>query len=184
MLQVKSYGQQNIKAIQVDYTSAALNTNDVFVICFRSNTYYIWCGKRSTGDEREAAKSILAMHKREPEMVIESQERDEFWQALGSKQPYASDKRPKKSSSSSSSSVVVQKQNIVRLYEITNLPQSTTTSGGIVSAGVTPKPFLLAECYQFVQEDLSPYEVMLLDIWDALFVWIGSSTNRINYLIS
>ena len=151
----------------------------MFIICSRSSAYYIWCGKRSTGDEREAAKSILAMHKREPEMVIESQERDEFWQALGGRKPYTCDKRPKRVAAATQQ----QRQTIVRLFEITNLPQSTSASGGVISAGVTPKPFLLAECYQFVQEDLSPQEVMLLDIWDSLFVWIGSSKNYSLFLI-
>lgn len=66
MLQIKSYGSFNIKAIQVDYLASNLNSNDVFIICHKAITFYIWCGKSSTGDEREAAKLILQAQKKNP----------------------------------------------------------------------------------------------------------------------
>ena len=56
MLQIKSYGPYNKKAIQVEYKASSLNSNDVFVMCQSLNQYCIWCGKGSTGDEREFAK--------------------------------------------------------------------------------------------------------------------------------
>ena len=45
MLQVRAYGQLNIKAIQIELKAALLNTNDVFIICSNDKTYYVWCGK-------------------------------------------------------------------------------------------------------------------------------------------
>lgn len=168
MLQIKSYGQHNIKGVQVDFSSSSLNTNDVFIICHKSSAFYIWCGKRSTGDQREAAKSILAVQKREPEMVIETQERDEFWQAIGGKKSYTLEKRAQ----------VAPTQTIVRLFEAMNL-SSISNSGVIVSNGNSGSTSVsrvsFAEVYLFSQEDLSPYEIMLLDAWDSIFIWIGSS---------
>ena len=40
--------------------AASLNSNDVFVL-FTKSSVYIWCGKGSTGDEREMAK-LIAKH--------------------------------------------------------------------------------------------------------------------------
>jgi advillin len=149
MLQVKSYGPLNIKAVQVDFKSSALNSNDVFIVCSRGREFYIWCGKGSTGDEREAAKLMLCAQKREPEMVIESQERDEFWAALGGKQPYHSEKRLQFAAHTP----------VARLFEVSN-------SSGKVN---------VSEIFQFTQDDLSPTDVMILDMWDSVFIWIGAS---------
>jgi hypothetical protein len=149
MLQVKSYGPLNIKAVQVDFKSSSLNTNDVFIVSNKGREFYIWCGKGSTGDEREAAKLMLCAQKREPEMVIESQERDEFWTVLGGKQPYNIEKRIKLSAHTP----------VARLFEVSN-------SSGKVNVN---------EVYNFTQDDLNPTDVMILDVWDSVFVWIGSS---------
>jgi len=45
---------------QVPCRAASLNSNDVFVL-FTKSKVYIWCGKGSTGDEREMAK-LVAQH--------------------------------------------------------------------------------------------------------------------------
>jgi villin 1 len=42
---------------QVDFQASSLNSSDVFVVCTGA-ICYIWCGKGSTGDEREMAKKI------------------------------------------------------------------------------------------------------------------------------
>ena len=95
MLQVRAYGQFNTKAIQVEYKASSLNSNDVFVICGESAEFYVWCGKGSTGDERETAKSIVLALKKEPQIVIESQEKEDFWAALGGLMPYHNEKAAK-----------------------------------------------------------------------------------------
>jgi hypothetical protein len=91
MLQIRSYGPDNTKGIQVDFGAQSLNSNDVFIIISASDTY-VWYGKGSTGDERETAKQICKMFKKEPEMVFETQEKDHFWNLLGGKCTYSNDK--------------------------------------------------------------------------------------------
>jgi hypothetical protein len=46
--------------LKVDLRAASLNTNDVFLLKIGGSSY-IWCGKGSTGDEREMAKKIAAV---------------------------------------------------------------------------------------------------------------------------
>ncbi|KAF6030460.1 qua [Bugula neritina] len=60
MLQVRGASALNTKAVQVPCRAASLNSNDVFVL-FTKSKVYIWCGKGSTGDEREMAK-LVAQH--------------------------------------------------------------------------------------------------------------------------
>lgn len=46
--------------LKVDLRAASLNTNDVFLLKIGGSSY-VWCGKGSTGDEREMAKKIAAV---------------------------------------------------------------------------------------------------------------------------
>lgn len=61
LLHVRGSGvnSQNIRAIQVPMKAESLNSNDCFVLMTPTVTY-VWCGKGSTGDEREMAKKIAA----------------------------------------------------------------------------------------------------------------------------
>lgn len=90
-------------------------------------------------------------------MVIESQERVEFWFILGGKKSFTTEKVGQRGP----------QQTIVRLFEVSNLPIAGRIN--------------LSEVYQFVQDDLSPSEIMLLDAWDSLFVWIGASKNSLSF---
>jgi hypothetical protein len=56
--------------LKVDLRAASLNTNDVFLLKSGGNNY-IWCGKGSTGDEREMAKKIAAVVAPDQEVVYE-----------------------------------------------------------------------------------------------------------------
>lgn len=127
----------------------SLNSNDVFIICHNSEIFYIWCGKSSTGDEREAAKSIVLSAKQEPEIIIESQEKNEFWSCLGGKAEYQTGKRFFK----------INQTTFARLFEISN-------SSGRLNVN---------EILQFSQADLNSNDMMLLDLRDYIFLWTGSS---------
>ena len=54
---------------------------------------FLWCGKGSTGDERELAKQIALKDRVDFTTVYEGQEKSEFWEAIRGKEEYASDKR-------------------------------------------------------------------------------------------
>lgn len=153
MLQVKSFGPMNTKALQIEMRACLLSSSDVFVICYKERQYFIWCGKGSTGDEREIAKSMVYAKKSEPQMVFECQERDDFWQLLGGKQAYLNDKRV-----DGSSTLMCQ----ARLFEIINL------SGKSV----------VTQVYHFKQEELNSSEIFILDAWHSIFIWMGSNSSR------
>ncbi|XP_076448458.1 advillin-like isoform X2 [Babylonia areolata] len=151
MLQVRGTTPHNTKAVQVDLKASSLNSNDVFVI-FTKTAVYIWAGKGCTGDEREMAKIVAARSPRTSTMVFEGQEKDDFWNVLGGKEEYASEKRLQDEGS-----------HPPRLFQISN------ASGNLKAE----------EILDFVQEDLIPEDVMLLDCWDCLYLWVGKGSNKV-----
>ncbi|VDH98590.1 advillin [Mytilus galloprovincialis] len=151
MLQVRGTNPLNTKAVQVDLDAESLNSNDVFVI-FSKKAIYIWSGKGSTGDEREMAKRIASASPRNPTMVFEGQEKEDFWTCLGGKKPYSSDKRLQEPDSG----------HPARLFQLSN------------AAG----KFTCDEIPDFAQPDLVEDDVMILDVWDSVYIWIGSGANQ------
>lgn len=148
MLQVRGTSILNTKAIQVPMEAASLNSNDVFVV-FTKTATYIWCGKGSTGDEREAAKFVAKRSPRESTIVIEGQEKAGFWDAIGGKGEYQSDKRLQEPES----------EHPARLFQLSN------ASGR----------FTCEEIPEFQQQDCVTDDCMILDVWSVVYVWIGEN---------
>ncbi|XP_036386715.1 advillin [Megalops cyprinoides] len=155
LFQVSGSEPSNTKAIEVPALAASLNSNDVFLL--KSQTVrYLWCGKGSSGDERAMAKEISSViGQGTEEIMAEGMEPTEFWNLLGGKAPYASDKRLQQ--------VVLDHQ--PRLFECSN------KTGRFIATEVT----------QFTQDDLSEEDVMLLDTWDQVFIWVGNEANEVEH---
>uniref|UniRef100_A0A3B3VVJ4 Advillin n=1 Tax=Poecilia latipinna TaxID=48699 RepID=A0A3B3VVJ4_9TELE len=157
LFQVRGSDPSNTKTIEVPALATSLNSNDVFLLKSQSGIY-LWCGKGSSGDERAMAKEVssvvgLGSEKGFEEIVAEGQEPVEFWELLGGKAPYANDKRLQQ--------VVLDHE--PRLFECSNKTGR----------------FIVSEVAQFTQDDLSEDDIMLLDTWDQLFLWIGKEANEV-----
>ncbi|XP_036415559.1 advillin [Colossoma macropomum] len=155
LFQVSGSDSSNTKAIEVPALAASLNSNDVFLLKSQG-AIYLWYGKGSSGDERAMAKevsTVLGQGSFSAEIMAEGQEPVEFWNLLGGKAPYANDKKLQQ--------VVLDHQ--PRLFECSNKTGR----------------FIVTEVTQFGQDDLSEDDVMLLDTWDQIFLWIGNQANEV-----
>ncbi|KAG1945200.1 villin-1 [Pimephales promelas] len=141
----------NTRATEVTSRSSSLNSNDVFVLS-TDKCCYLWYGKGCSGDEREMAKSLAdIISKREKNVIAEGQEPADFWVNLGGKSQYASSKRLQDETTSVTP----------RLFECSN------QTGRFIATEIT----------HFNQDDLDEDDVMLLDIWDQVYLWIGKGAN-------
>uniref|UniRef100_A0A672RFD4 Villin like n=1 Tax=Sinocyclocheilus grahami TaxID=75366 RepID=A0A672RFD4_SINGR len=152
ILIVRGTHEMNTKATEVPTRASSLNTNDVFLLKTHQNVF-LWYGKGCSGDEREMGKAVAdLLSEQDKQVVMEGQEPAAFWVALGGKAPYASDKRLEKEVA----------PHEPRLFECSNQTGR----------------FLVTEVADFTQDDLDEDDVMLLDTWEEIFLWIGNSANQ------
>uniref|UniRef100_A0A8B9LXM9 Villin-like n=1 Tax=Astyanax mexicanus TaxID=7994 RepID=A0A8B9LXM9_ASTMX len=152
LFQVRGTNEINTKATEVPARASSLNSNDIFLLKTDLVTY-TWYGKGCSGDEREMGKVVSdVLSKQDKQIVMEGQEPPQFWVALGGKGAYSSDKRFEREVALHSP----------RLFNCSNQVGQ----------------FRMTEVAQFTQDDLDEDDVMLLDTWDELFLWIGNSANQ------
>jgi hypothetical protein len=160
LFQVRGTNDWNVRAIQVDEEPKSLNSGDVFVLETPKNVF-LWFGKGCTGDEREFAKAIVksVVPKRGGsfESVMEGSEPEEFWRGIGWD---PANGRP---------TYAELKENTEEEYHEPRLFQCSNARGY----------FYVEEVFDFDQEDLIEEDVMLLDTYNEVFVWIGSQANAV-----
>ncbi|XP_032360262.1 villin-1 isoform X2 [Etheostoma spectabile] len=152
LFQVRGTNELNSKATEVPARASSLNTNDVFLLK-TDHIIYLWYGKGCSGDERVIGRAMSdVLSKQDKQVVMEGQEPAEFWVAVGGKAPYASDKRLQREEPPHSP----------RLFECSNQTGQ----------------FRMTEVDDFAQSDLDEEDVMLLDTWEEIFLWVGNSANE------
>jgi hypothetical protein len=153
LFQVKGTTSVNTRAVQRPEVAASLNSNDCFVLETPSATY-IWYGKGCSGDERDMANQVAGAvsPSSEPVKIQEGSEPEAFWEALGGKGEYASGKMFEE----------VLPSHPPRLFQCSNAKGR----------------FFVEEIFDYAQEDLVEEDVMILDVYDSLYVWVGRGANE------
>ncbi|XP_054458260.1 scinderin like a [Anoplopoma fimbria] len=138
------------RAVEVAPTASSLNTNDVFVLK-SPDSLFVWKGKGATPEEEDAAKYVAGLLGGTATEVEETKEPAHFWKALGGKKDYQT-------------SLALQKTvKPPRLFGCSN------KTGRLIAEEVPG---------EFTQMDLAPDDVMILDTWNHIFVWVGNDANE------
>lgn len=142
----------NTRAAQVAATASSLNSGDTFILR-TPDAIHVWQGAASNDEERQVAHNIANVIKgnRAVHTVNEDSESDAFWEALGGKGDYPRVK------------TIDQAAYEPRLFHC------TTASRGY---------FTVEEIPDFSQEDLINDDVMLLDAYDEIYVWVGHDATK------
>lgn len=180
------------KAISVDALAKNLNTNDALVLFETKMKAVTWLGKGVSDEEAELAKDLASRlggsgvficlysssflnivqgdstslrnfipllysnciskssQQATTTTLKESEETDEFWELLGGKTEYASDP------------CLSDPDFAPRLFQVSNATGALRVD----------------EIWDFTQEDLIDEDVMLLDTFSTVYVWIGSLAHR------
>ncbi|XP_062266337.1 adseverin [Platichthys flesus] len=150
--------RQNLATItriaEVDARATSLNSNDAFLLKMADGRGYLWRGKGSSEEEVKGAKYIEKELKCSSNSIMEGSEPDEFWDVLGGKTEYQTSERLE-------SQIMTHPP---RLFGCSN------KTGRFIIDEVPG---------EFTQDDLAEDDVMLLDAWDQVFVWIGKDANEV-----
>ncbi|KAM7400952.1 hypothetical protein PAMA_005241 [Pampus argenteus] len=138
------------RAVEVTASASNLNTNDVFVLKTPS-AVFVWQGVGASDEEMEAAKHVVGSLGGSASNVSEGKEPGEFWSALGGKKDYQTSKSLR---------------NMVKPPRLFGCSNKT----GTIIVEEVPG--------DFTQSDLATDDVMLLDTWDQIFIWVGKDANE------
>ncbi|KAB0798553.1 hypothetical protein PPYR_09546 [Photinus pyralis] len=148
LLQICGSTSYSTKALEVAAQASSLNSNYCYVFKKRKH-YYIWCGNFSTGDQREMAKGFIG---KDFSILMEGKESANFWDDLGGQSPYHTSKLSNDD----------ENLRVPRLF----------------NCRIVNGRFKAEECVNFTQNDLLPEDVLLLDTWKSVFMWMGSLSSN------
>ncbi|XP_050992634.1 adseverin isoform X2 [Labeo rohita] len=139
---------------EVDAKASSLNSNDAYLLKLPNGDGYLWKGKGASEEEERGAKYMSEKLKCKINLITEGKEPEDFWKALGGKTTY-------------------QTSEMLETETTEHLPHLFACSNK------TGK-FIIEEVPgEFNQDDLAEDDVMLLDVWDQVFVWIGKDANEV-----
>jgi len=153
LYQVRSSELGGTKAIEVASKACSLNSNDAFVLK-TADKCFIWEGIGASEIETKAAEIVAKeTTTSKPILLKENGESEEFWNILGGKADYANDPRLFEDLD----------DNPARLFAISN------AKGNVCVEEIAG---------EFTQTDLEVDDVMMLDTWKEVYLWIGNGANQ------
>uniref|UniRef100_A0A671U234 Gelsolin n=1 Tax=Sparus aurata TaxID=8175 RepID=A0A671U234_SPAAU len=154
LFQVRANSAGDSRAVEVDPSSSCLNSSDVFLL-LSSSGCWMWSGRSSSSAEARGAEHLAELLQVTPTSLGEGQEEgeDAFWDVLGGKKEYCRSPRLKNN----------MEAHPPRLFACSNKTGN----------------FLMDEVPgEWTQDDFAPDDVMILDTWDQVFVWIGDEARE------
>ncbi|XP_077478181.1 gelsolin a isoform X1 [Stigmatopora argus] len=148
LFQVRSNSAGHTRAVEVDAVAAHLNSNDAFILVSPAGSF-LWVGLGASDTEKTGAQQLCDIIGATPSEVQEGGETDEFWDALGGKEAYRTSTRLKDKMDA----------HPPRLFACSN------KTGNFIIEEVPG---------EMTQDDLATDDVMILDTWEQVFVWIGN----------
>ncbi|XP_054544554.1 gelsolin isoform X2 [Talpa occidentalis] len=153
LFQVRSSSSGATRAVEIMPKAGALNSNDAFVLKTPSAAY-LWVGTGASEVEKTGAQELLKVLRAQPVQVAEGSEPDSFWEALGGKAAYRTSPRLKDKKMDAHPPRLFACSNKIGRFVIEEVPG------------------------ELMQEDLATDDVMLLDTWDQVFVWVGKDSQE------
>lgn len=151
LFKIQGTNRDNMQAIQVDQVSRSLNSSFCYILKARGSIF-TWLGNLSTTRDHDLLYGMLDLINPtwQPILVREGSEPDVFWDSLGGKTEYPKEK------------------DIKPFIEDPHLFVCTFTKD--------TNDLKVKEIFNFTQDDLTTEDVLVLDSYSEIFVWIGHNS--------
>lgn len=153
LFQARSSTSGATRVVEVDVAASVLNSNDAFVLKTPSATY-LWVGQGASDSEKAGARELVKVLGARATEIAEGREPDAFWAALGGKAAYRTSPRLKDKKMDAHPPRLFACSNKSGRFTIEEVPGDLT------------------------QSDLATDDVMLLDTWDQVFIWVGKEAQE------
>ncbi|XP_052198990.1 villin-4-like [Diospyros lotus] len=150
LFRVQGSGPENMQAIQVEPVASSLNSCYCFIL-HNGSTVFTWSGNLTTSEDQELVERQLDLIKPnlQSKPQKEGSESEQFWELLGGKSEYPSQKIGRDA------------ENDPHLF-------SCTFKKGDLE---------VSEIYNFNQDDLMTEDIFILDCHSDIFVWVGQQVD-------
>ncbi|KAL6525515.1 Villin-4 [Orobanche hederae] len=158
LFRIQGTGPENMQAIQVEPVASSLNSSYCYIL-HSGSSVFTWSGNLTTSEDQELVERQLDVIKlnMQSKFQKEGAESEQFWDLLGEKSEYSSQKIAKEAESDPHLfSCILSKGNL----EVT-------------------------EVYNYSQDDLMTEDILILDCHSDIYVWVGQqvdSKNKLNAL--
>ncbi|CAN6915367.1 unnamed protein product [Brassica oleracea] len=146
LFRIQGSGPENMQAIQVEPVASSLNSSYCYIL-HNDTSVFTWTGNLATSTDQELVERQLDLIK--PNLQTRAQkegsESDQFWELLGGKTEYSSQK-------------------------LTKEPESDPH---LFSCTFTKEILKVTEIYNFTQDDLMTEDIFIVDCHSEIFVWVG-----------
>ncbi|XP_058068041.1 villin-4 [Magnolia sinica] len=150
LFRVQGSGPDNMQAIQVEPVASSLNSSYCHILQ-NGSTVFTWSGNLTTSEDQELVERQLDLIK--PNVQAKPQkegtETEQFWNLLGGKCEYPSQKINKEAESDP------------------HLFSCTFSKGNLK----------VTEIFNFTQDDLMTEDIFILDCHSDIFVWVGQQVD-------
>ncbi|KAJ4709284.1 villin 4 [Melia azedarach] len=150
LFRVQGSGPDNMQAIQVEPVASSLNSSYCYIL-HSGSTVFTWSGNLTSSEDQELLERQLDLIKPnlQSKPQKEGSESEQFWDLLGGKSEYPS-------------------QKIAREAESDAHLFSCTFSKGNLK---------VTEIYNFSQDDLMTEDIFILDGHSEIYVWVGQQVD-------
>ncbi|KAG8484987.1 hypothetical protein CXB51_021234 [Gossypium anomalum] len=187
LFRVQGSGPDNMQAIQVEAVASSLNSSYCYIL-HSGSTVFTWAGNLTSPDDHELVERQLDIIKPnlQSKPQKEGSESEQFWELLGGKSEYPSQKIPREPEGDSHLfSCTFSKGNLkVRIYLSATSKFENYDFIKCVHDFYMYDPFIghVTEIYNFTQDDLMTEDIFILDCHSDIFVWVGQQVDTKNKL--
>ncbi|XAR51144.1 hypothetical protein NMG60_11005693 [Bertholletia excelsa] len=150
LFRVQGSGPENMQAIQVEPVASSLNSSYCYIL-HKDQTVFTWAGNLTTSDDHELVERQLDIIKPnlQSKPQKEGSESEQFWELLGGKSEYPSQK----------------------------IARDAESDPHLFSCIFGKGELKVTEIYNFSQDDLMTEDIFILDCHSDIFVWVGQQVD-------
>ncbi|KAK1366770.1 Villin-4 [Heracleum sosnowskyi] len=149
LFRVQGTGPENMQAIQVEAVASSLNSSYCYIL-HNGSSVFTWFGNLTTSEDQELVERLLDLIKpnMQSRLQKEGSESEQFWDLLGGKSEYPSQK----------------------------VGRDVESDPHLFSCSFS-NDLKVTEIYNFDQDDLMTEDIYILDCHSDIFVWVGQQVN-------